>query len=90
MLGLCAYVGFMCICWVYADDVNVLGGSVHTAERNTETLLASSKKTGLEMNAGKIKYMVMSRNKIAGRSNGIKTHNSSFERVEVFKYLGTT
>jgi len=81
---------FMRICCVYADDVNVLGGSVHTVERNTEALLADSKKNGLEVNAGKIKYTVMSRNKIAGKNNRIKTDNSSFERVEEFKHLGRT
>jgi len=80
----------MCIFWVYADDVNVMGGNVHTVERNTKALLASSKKTRLEVNADEVKYMVMSRNKTAGRSKRIKTDNSSFERVEEFKYLGTT
>jgi len=81
---------FMCICWVYADNVNVLGGSVHTVERNTEVLLASSKKTELEVNADKIKCMVVSRDQIAGKSNSLETDNSSFERVEEFKCLGTT
>jgi hypothetical protein len=33
--------------------------------------------------------MVMSRNQNAGRSHSIKIDNSSFERVEEFKYLGT-
>jgi hypothetical protein len=48
------------------------------------------KKTGLEVNANKIKYMVMSRDLNAGQSHGIKIDNSSFQRVEGFKYLGTT
>jgi len=34
--------------------------------------------------------MVMSRDQKARRSQNIKTDNSSFERVEQFKYLGTT
>jgi len=34
--------------------------------------------------------MVMSRDQNAGRSHSIKMDNSSFERVEEFKYLGTT
>ena len=33
--------------------------------------------------------MVMSRDKNAGRSHNTKTDNSSFERVEEFKYFGT-
>ena len=28
----------------YADDVNILGGSVHTVKKNTETLVAATKK----------------------------------------------
>jgi hypothetical protein len=32
----------------------------------------------------------MSQNQNARRSNNIKTENSAFERVEQFKYLGTT
>jgi len=34
--------------------------------------------------------MVMSHDKSAGRSYTVKIDNSSFERVEEFKYLGTT
>jgi hypothetical protein len=34
--------------------------------------------------------MVMFRDQNAGRSHSIKTGNSSFERVEQFKYVGTT
>ena len=49
----------------------------------------ASKETGLELNADKTKYMVMSRDKTAGRRHSIKNNNRSFERVEAFKYLGT-
>jgi len=38
---------------VYADDVNVLGGSIHTTKKQTEALVAASKETGLEVNAEK-------------------------------------
>jgi len=75
---------------VYADGVNMLGGSVHTVKENAEALVAASEETGLEVIADKTKYMVMSRDQNAGRSHNIKTDNSSFERVEEFKYLGTT
>jgi hypothetical protein len=34
--------------------------------------------------------MVMSRDQTAGPSHDVKIDNSSFERVEKFKYLGTT
>jgi len=49
-----------------------------------------SKEIGLEVNADKTKYMVMSRDQNAGQSHSMKTDNSSFEREEEFKYLGTT
>jgi hypothetical protein len=75
---------------VYADDVNILGGSTHTIKKNTGTLLVGSKEIGLEVNANKTKYMVMSGDQNAGRSHNIKTDNSSFEGVEHFKYLEQT
>ena len=53
-------------------------------------LVVASKEIGLEVNADKTNYMVMSRDQNAGRSHSIKMDNSSFERVEEFKYLGTT
>ena len=34
--------------------------------------------------------MVISRDRNAGRSHSVKIDNSSIERVEEFKYLGTT
>jgi len=76
---------------VYADDVNILGGNVHsTYIKKAEALVVASKGTGLEVNADKTKYMVMSRNQDAGRSHNIKIDISFFERVEEFKYTGTT
>ena len=45
---------------------------------------------GLEVNADKTKYMVISRDQNAGRSHNMKIDNSSFESLEGFKYLGTT
>ena len=74
---------------IYAHDVNILGGSIHTIQENSEVLVVASKETGLEVNAEKIKYMVMSRDQNAGRSDSIKIDNSSLERVEEFKYLET-
>ena len=39
---------------VYADDANILVGSVHTIRENAETLIVASKETGLEVNTDKL------------------------------------
>jgi hypothetical protein len=70
---------------VYADDFNILGESVHTTKAKAEALVMASKVTGLKVNAGKTKYMVMSGDQNAGRIYSIKIDNRSFEKVEEFK-----
>jgi hypothetical protein len=35
----------------YADDVNILRGSMHTVKENAEALVVATKETGLEVNA---------------------------------------
>jgi hypothetical protein len=45
---------------VYADDVNILGGSIHAIKKSTEALVVASKEISLEVNAEKTKYVVMS------------------------------
>jgi len=72
------------------DDVNILGGSVDTVKKNAEASVAATKEIGLEVNAYKTKYMTVFRDQNTGRMNGMKIDNSSIERVEEFKYLGTT
>jgi hypothetical protein len=56
----------------YADDVNILGGSVHNVKENAEALLVAAKEIGLEVNADKTKCMVMSRDRNAGRGHSVK------------------
>jgi hypothetical protein len=63
---------------------------VSRVKENAEALVAATKESGLEVNADKSKYMVMSRDRNAGRGHSVKIDNSSIERVEVFKYLGKT
>jgi len=79
-----------CQLLAYADDVNILGGSIHTLKDNAEALVAATREIGLEVSADKTKYMVMSRDQNTGRIHSVRIDNSTFERVEVFKYLGTT
>ena len=74
---------------VLAGDVNILGGTVQTIKENAEASVLAIKEIGLEVNTDKTKYMVMSRDQNTGQSHSIKTDNSSFERVEEFKYFGT-
>ena len=56
-------------------------------KENAEALLVATKEIVLEVNADKTKYMVMSRDRNAGRGYSVKIDISSIERVEEFKYL---
>jgi hypothetical protein len=75
---------------VYAEDVTILGGSIHSIKKNAEDLVVASKKIRLEVNAEKTKYMAISQNQNAGHNHNIKIENKPFERVEEFKYLEAT
>jgi hypothetical protein len=70
--------------------VYILGGSIHTVRENEEALLVTTKEIGLEVNANKTKYMVMFWERNAGRGHSVKTDSISIERIEEFKYVGTT
>jgi hypothetical protein len=74
---------------VYADDVNILGGSVHTVKENAEALVEASKGIDLEVNYDKTKYVVMSQDQNAGQSRNILIDNGFFEMLEEFTYTGT-
>jgi hypothetical protein len=56
---------------VYADAVNLLGSSINTITENTETLLEANMDIGLEINAEKTKYMIMSRHLNSGQNQNI-------------------
>jgi hypothetical protein len=63
---------------VYPDYVNILGGRIHTTNKNTEASVVPSKETGLEVNAEKTKYTVKFRDQNEGKNHNIKTDNKSF------------
>jgi hypothetical protein len=71
---------FMMIYW---------GEAICIIRKNTETLVFLSKKTGLEANAEKTKYMAMSRGQNAGQNGNRQIDNKSFVSVEQFKHMGT-
>ena len=51
----------------YADDVNMLGGSIDTVKKKkTNALVVASIEIGSEITAEKTKYMIMSRDGDAG------------------------
>ena len=72
---------------VYADDVStrtcILDGSIHTIKKNTEAFVVASQKIGLDINADKTKYMVMSQDQNAGQSHNMKIDN-------IWSEMGTT
>jgi hypothetical protein len=55
------YVKFLVhIIGYHVDDINIFCSSVHTTKKNAEALVAASEEIGLEVNADKTKYLVMS------------------------------
>ena len=65
----------------YADDVNILGGSIHTLKENAEALIAATSEIGLEVSADKTKYMVMSRDQNAGRIQSVRIDNTVQQKI---------
>jgi hypothetical protein len=74
----------------YVDDDDIMGRSAHKTEKNKETYLVANKEIVLEVNSENTKYMVMSLDQNAGRNQYVQVYDSSFERVDDLKYLGTT
>jgi Holliday junction resolvasome RuvABC ATP-dependent DNA helicase subunit len=54
------------------------------------TLREASRDIGLEVNAEKMKYVIMSHHLNSGQNRNIRIANELFEKVTKFKYLETT
>jgi len=67
---------------VYADVVKVLCSCIHTIRKNAEAVVFTIKEIGVEVNAEKTKYMVMSQDQYARQNHDVKIENKFFERVE--------
>ena len=64
---------------------NFLSAFTSSPISSVEALVVPTKENGIEVNADKTKYMVMSREQTAGLNHTMKVGNSSIERVEEFK-----
>jgi hypothetical protein len=64
------------------DNENLIGDDIVTIKKNTLYLIHAIKGMGLEINAEKNKYMLLSRHQNVGRNHGMK--------VKLFRYLETT
>jgi hypothetical protein len=60
---------------IYADDLNLLGDSVNTIKENSESLLEAIRDIGLEINAEKTKYMIMSCYPNSGQNKNMRIYN---------------
>jgi hypothetical protein len=69
---------------VYEDDINLLGDSINIIKENTKSLLEASRDIGLEINAEKTKYVIMSHLN-SGQNQNIRIANEWFESVATFK-----
>jgi hypothetical protein len=68
---------------IYADDVNLLGDSINTIKENTKALLEGSKDVGLEINAEKTNYMIMSHYQNLGQNQNKRKVDESFVDVSI-------
>ena len=62
----------------YADDVNLIGDSIRTVERNADVLLNACKDIGLAVNTGKTKYMEIIRHRGIIANEHIKLGSNSY------------
>jgi hypothetical protein len=75
---------------VYSDDMSLLGDNMDTIKKNAETIFGAGKVVGLEVNAERTRYMLLSRHHNARQNHNIKIAYTFSENVVQFRYSGTT
>jgi hypothetical protein len=65
-----------------------LGESIHTRKENTEALVVAGKEIGLQVNAEKTEYMVISCEENAGKYHSINIGIKSFECLGQLQIFG--
>jgi len=76
------------ISYIFSNIFAFTGRNICSVRKDTEDLVAF-KEIGLEVNAEKTKYMVMSKHQNARKNQNITRGNKSLEKLEQFKCLGT-
>ena len=72
---------------VYVDDDNVLGGKTRAVKKYTDTLIVTTKETGLQVNTDTTKCIVLPRDQNARRIYIVKIDDNSWKGGKV-KILG--
>jgi hypothetical protein len=72
----------------HADDIVIMGRSIHDVKETFTALIEQKSKLGLEINEQKSKFMTVSRIPFQ-QNKQIEIGTYSFEIVEEFTYLGT-
>jgi hypothetical protein len=70
--------------------VDLHSDNIDAIKKSRGTLTDARNVVGLEINAEKTKYMLLSRHQNSGQYHDIKIGNRSFENMARLKYLGTT